>query len=580
LARSVLKNKITLNKSIIVLFVAALMFSCKSGEKIRPQHSLNEKPNKVLEGDALVIKASNQKNKGNYREALNLYYTALKKQGSKAAIHYEIAQLVYQLDKSYEEAFKHISLSLQEDNTNKWYILFHLKINEENGNFNEVESGFNMLMHAFPNNTSYIVEFADFHISRKKYEKALALYGEVEKKLGVTESINKNKFLIYKGLKKDELAILELNKLIKAFPLKEKYYMELVDMYRLQRNKEKVQETYELALKMLPNNSAVKDEYAHNCFLNNKMDTAFTFHVAVMKDEVYNLGYKLEIISLYVKYEKFDSALLAKRIVLQEIAHDLHGEDYQYNKYMGELNYRKNKYNVARLNFKKALTISQNNYGTWQQLIICDNELENYQFMATDALEALSFFPAQSDLYYYYGISQVQLKQDNKAIKYFEQGLDLSSDNRQKVGIHTALGDSYYTLNNKEKAFENYKAALALDSLNALVLNNYAYYLSVDGLELDRAEKMSSRSNEISPKTASFNDTYGWILYQMERYDVALEWLLKAELNGGDESPVIMDHIGDSYFKLQQSNKALKYWNNAIKLGGDKDLIQIKIDQL
>ena len=105
---------------------------------------------------------------------------------------------------------------------------------------------------------------------------------------------------------------------------------------------------------------------------------------------------------------------------------------------------------------------------------------------------------------------------------------------------------------------------MSFDSLNALALNNYAYYLSVEGIELEKAEEMSNMSNVLSPKTASFNDTYGWILYQMGKYDQALEWLLKAEINGGDESEVIMEHIGDSYLKLQQPNKALRYWRKAI----------------
>ena len=569
-----------MNKSIVLILIAALTFSCKSGEKSNSQLTEKQNPDKVLAGDALVTEASNQKNKGNLREALNLYYSALKKEGSKAAINYEIAQLIYELDKDYEGALKHISLSLGEDKTNKWYIFFYLKINEEQGKPVEVEKGFVMLMNAFPDNSSYIVEFADFHISQKQYEKALALYEEVEKKLGVTESINKNKFLIYKGLKKDDLAIAELNKLIKAFPIKEKYYMELVDMYRLQRKQDKVEETYELALKMMPHNSAVMDEYAHNCFLNNKIDTAFDFHKKVIQDEVYNLRYKLEIVSMYLKYEKFDSSLVAKRVVLQGLAQAIHAEDYQWNKFMGELNYRKKNYAKARANFKKALNASPNNYGTWQQLIICDNELENYEFMASDGSDALSYFPAQPNLYYYCGISQVQLKHDKKAIKYFEDGLLLTDDASQKIGMYTALGDSYHNLGDNVKAFKNYESALDLDSLNALVLNNYAYYLSEDGTNLERAEEMSNMSNILSPKTASFNDTYGWILYQMGKYDQALEWLLKAELNGGDESPEIMEHIGDSYVKLQQANKALRYWKKAIELGGDKEVIQTKIDKL
>ena len=572
-----------MNKLTIVFILAVLMCACKASstsKSLDNNRTKSENPEKILDGDALVIKAVNEKNKGNLREALNLYVNALKKSGSKAAIHFEIAQLVYQLEKNYTEAFKHISLALQEDKSNKWYLFFHLKINEENDQPLEIEKGFKMLLEAFPNQTSYVVEFADFYISQKEYEKALGLYELVEKKLGVTESINKNKFLIYKGLKSDDLAILELQKLIGNFPLDEKYYMELVDMYRLQRKQTKVKETYEQALKMMPNNTAVMDEYAHNSFLNNEIDTAFILHEKVITDKNYNLRYKLEIINLYVKYEKFDSTLIPKRRSLQQAAETIHNEDFQFNKFIGELHYRKQNHEKAREYLSKALALSQNSYSTWQQLILCDSELENYELMANDANEALLFFPAQAALYYYLGIAHVQLKKENQAIASFEQAIELSGDRRQKIGIYTALGDSYYSVLIKEKAFGNYEAALALDSLNALVLNNYAYYLSVEGKDLSKAEKMSNLSNVLSPKTASFNDTYGWILYQKGKYDQALEWLLKAELNGGDESAVIMDHIGDSYLKLKQANKALKYWKNAIKLGGDLEKIQLKIKEL
>lgn len=565
---------------IFILTLAGLLFSCKSKEKAASFAQGNKETEKLLQADALIIEAVNQKNKGNLEKALELYQSCLKKPGNNAAIHYEIAQLVYELDKNYEEALKHIQVAIEDDPNNKWYLFFFLKINEENGQPKLVEDGFFMLVKAFPDHTDYVVEFADFYISQKEYEKAIVLYDQVEEKLGVTEAINKNKFLIYKGLKKDDLAINELKKLTTTFPINEKYYMELVDMYRLKKDKKMVQQTYELALQKMPNNSAVMDEYAHNCFLNNKIDTAFYLQKKVINDENYNIGYKLEIISLYLKYEKFDSTLATKRLSLQKNLEEIHPDDFQVNKFFGELYYREKKYGKARNKFEKAISLSPNSYGTWQQLIICDSELENFELMSKDALAGLEYFPTQSELYYFYGIAQVQLKEHKKAIDYFEQGLILSTNDRERMRFYSILGDSYHSLKNNNEAFKNYELALGIDSLNSLVLNNYAYYLSVLNQDLDKAEEMSNLSNILSPGTASFNDTYGWILYQMGKYDVALVWLLKAEENGGSESDVIMDHIGDSYFKLKQFNKALNYWKKAIELGGEKEVIQLKIDQI
>lgn len=80
-----------------------------------------------------------------------------------------------------------------------------------------------------------------------------------------------------------------------------------------------------------------------------------------------------------------------------------------------------------------------------------------------------------------------------------------------------------------------------------MVLNNYAYYLSLKKKDLQRAEEMSRKSNEIEPDNATYLDTYAWVLYQLKRYDEAkqymdraVELMTKEEL---DESPDVRLHI-------------------------------------
>jgi Tfp pilus assembly protein PilF len=75
------------------------------------------------------------------------------------------------------------------------------------------------------------------------------------------------------------------------------------------------------------------------------------------------------------------------------------------------------------------------------------------------------------------------------------------------------------------------------------VLNNYAYYLSLRNEKLDKAEEMSKKSNEIDRDNASYNDTYGWILYGLGKYEDAKLWLEKAIANGASENAVILEHL-------------------------------------
>ncbi len=90
---------------------------------------------------------------------------------------------------------------------------------------------------------------------------------------------------------------------------------------------------------------------------------------------------------------------------------------------------------------------------------------------------------------------------------------------------------------------------------------------------------MSRLSNSLKPEEASFQDTYGWILYQLGEFDDALNWLKKSEINGGNNSGVINEHLGDVYQKLGNSKMAETYWEKAFKIGDASDELKIKLNK-
>src|SRR5699024_4763910 len=99
------------------------------------------------------------------------------------------------------------------------------------------------------------------------------------------------------------------------------------------------------------------------------------------------------------------------------------------------------------------------------------------------------------------------------------------------------------------------------------VLNNYAYYLSIQRKDLSKAEAMSKKTVEAEPKNPTFLDTYAWILFELKRYTEAKVYIDAALENGGNESGVVIEHAGDIYFKLGEKEKALEYWIQAEELG-------------
>jgi Tfp pilus assembly protein PilF len=119
---------------------------------------------------------------------------------------------------------------------------------------------------------------------------------------------------------------------------------------------------------------------------------------------------------------------------------------------------------------------------------------------------------------------------------------------------------------------------LKLDPNNVFVLNNYAYYLSLRKVKLDRAAQMAKLANELAPNQASFEDTYAWVLFQQGKYTDALQWIKKA-LEHGNSSGELLEHYGDILFKAGNLEDALEQWKKAKAKGGTTKTIDQKIDQ-
>ena len=147
-----------------------------------------------------------------------------------------------------------------------------------------------------------------------------------------------------------------------------------------------------------------------------------------------------------------------------------------------------------------------------------------------------------------------------------------------KLQMLISLGDISFELKNYTRSDSSYEAALEIDPNNATVLNNYAYYLSERDDKLEKAERMSKKSNLLVDNNSAFIDTYAWIMYKMKNYKEALEWMEQAmELPDAVERPELLTHYGDILYKLGQTDKAIEQWEKALQKGGDKTALESKI---
>ena len=98
-------------------------------------------------------------------------------------------------------------------------------------------------------------------------------------------------------------------------------------------------------------------------------------------------------------------------------------------------------------------------------------------------------------------------------------------------------------------------------------------------MHLDEAEQMVGEALQFDPNNGAFLDTLGWIHYRKGKFEEAVNVLLRAEQNLTKPDPTVLEHIGDAYAKLEKIPQALEFWQKAIALTPENQLLADKIEK-
>jgi len=270
--------------------------------------------------------------------------------------------------------------------------------------------------------------------------------------------------------------------------------------------------------------------------------------------------------------ERLDQAL-----ELTELMIDAHANESRVFAIKGDLLYNKGNREQAAAEYKKAIKLDPNNLPIWEQIFFLDIELGDNKALVEDSKSAMELFPNTALPYYFNGIGLNRSGQHEAAIKSLKRAIIIGDDNKTMVAdIYSQIGESYNSLKKFEKSDENFDKALEMDPDNTIVLNNYSYYLSLRRENLVKAEEMSRKSIDLVPNNSNFLDTYGWILYEMGKYDDA-EKYLKQSLDINDKSATVLEHYADTLLKLGRAADAAVYYEKALKIE-DKATVRTKLD--
>ncbi|MBQ8592707.1 MAG: tetratricopeptide repeat protein [Bacteroidaceae bacterium] len=553
--------------------VVATLFSCSSHK----QTTLNEKPQLSYEEmrkyDYYFLEATRMKEKGEYAASMELYEHCLAINPSSAVSMYELAQYyAYLSQPKRARDLLERAVSLEPDNF--WYrqtlAAFYRKLKEND----KAIAMYEQMVEQFPEKSELLMLLYELYSQEKDYANMVNALDRLELKEGKNEQMSMEKFRLYNQLDDKENAFREIESLLEEFPNDLNYKVLLGDCYLDSEQPEKAFQAYQEVLDKDPehvmaNHSLIyyyskqgMDSLAQvvqNRLLENpKLESSV--RVSLMQ----NLIAKAENEnrdSIYV-LQMFDKLLKEK----QRDA-DMAMLCYSYMKH------KKMSDEAVRPVLEKILEIEPDNVAARYNLLMIAVRKNDYEDAVKICEMGVQYSPGQLPFYYYLGMSYLNVSREKEALDIFRRGVKLTTQETDRSLVsdfYQMIGDLSYAQNDKIAAYAAYDSALVYKPDNIGVLNNYAYFLSLDRKDLDKAEEMIYKVIKAEPKSSTYLDTYAWVLFEKGRYSEARIYIDEALKNEGERSVDIVEHCGDIYYMCGEVEKAVKYWIQADEMGGSK----------
>ena len=534
--------------------------------------------------EALYFDATRARLKGDEDAARELLVKVIAELPTHAAPHYDLSRIyarAQQSDKAIEEAKRAIALAPK----NVWYKRHHADLLAARARYAEAADIYAELSRPGENgrvDEEAAARAASLYARAAKYKEALA---QIDVALGSRpgdDELLLQKQQLYLKLNDLEGAVRTARQLIAGAPRESRYYALLADLYENNKLPEKAAEVYEEAEKKFPGDPLIQLGLAQH--FRDAKDTAR-----------YNTYVKRAITNRELDPESQVRLLIP---YLQELARDTsrHGEGLgiaadlarqhpanpAVQSFYGSILQEFGKGREAAEQFKKVVTLEPGKFDPWRQLLSAYLAPQDADSLVAWSSKAAKLFPTQALVHFFSGVGQNYKKNYSAAIRDINRAIDLQPEENEELlaDMYTSLGDAYNSAGQFSESDEAYEKAIKLNPKNPTVLNNYAYYLSVRGVRLDEAEKMSKQSLVVRPGEGTFLDTYGWILYKQGKYSDALNYIQQAvDAAGEGADGTLYDHLGDAQWRTGAKDKAVESWKRAKELKADNPLLEKKISE-
>ncbi len=504
--------------------------------------------------DYIFQEAMRQKLANKYDAAIDLFDYCRQLDPYSGAVLYELSEL-YRYVKNDSLAIQSLEFACKLYPENYWYknklVSFYLEQRRTDEALKNVED----MARLFPEKGEVLGMLLELYENKNDYANMVKVLDKIEVKEGKSEQLSMEKFRLFLQMNDEKRAFEEMENLADEYPNDLRYQVVIGDLYLDAGKKEEALKQYKMVEAQDSTNMTLLLSMA-NFYHQEGDEVRYQEYISkVLTHKDVDDVTRVRMLGVLVR-ENLDThadstyllALFDK--VLQEPQE--HTDILELKvRYMDT---KKMPVEDQKPILRRILEIDPEHDMARHMLLKYAVEENDHQSIVNICKPAVEYNADSPVFYFYMGVEYYLIDEKEKSMDALRSGLnrvenEMDEENRFKIRTHSyaLLGDIYHQLGQDDKAFQAYDSCLIYNKNDAMVLNNYAYYLSLKKKDLQRAEEMSRLSNELEPDNATYLDTYAWVLFQQKRYDEAKQYMDKVvelmERDGEEMSDDVQDHI-------------------------------------
>lgn len=554
-------NKILRTLAIAVIAIAGTFWTEASAQT---RHAEGKPTQEGIRADGRIVNAVQMYEDENFTGAKTMLDAILKTSLDNDAAWYYRGLCNMRL-KNAADSERDLKQAVALDSTNYWYRYMLAGLYGMTGRSVLTIDMYESLLRDFPKKSELYYGLANLYINQGQADKALKIIGDIETQFGKSDATVMTRFNILSRQERHEEAYEALEEYNKEYSSPQVLSM-LGDYEMGMYNDSSALAYYDEALSLDKSYAPALLGKAETYRIARDYVSYFKTLDILMADRDATPAGKAEYLQAVFRQSdpRFMKSFSSQLDSTVNIAVNAHPADSSILQTAGLYYLVTDRKEAAADAFKKVMTEFPDNVGATASYIQTLLYINDWDKVVSACDSAMVRFPQEAGFLEFANAAEFNRKNYPAVIENCVKMLRIApTDSATFVTAWSTIGDMYHLLGDQSKAFKSYETALKVAPDNAPVLNNYAYYLSVEGKKLKKAYAMSKKTVEAEPDNATYLDTFGWILYLQGKALEAKPFFKHAMLYGGKDSATILDHYATVLEALGEKDLAKVYRQQA-----------------